>query len=67
MRPEEIRNLTSAEVGQKLDETYEELFNLRFQKHTGQLKNFARMGATAPRSRPFEDHSTRARAGRVAG
>ena len=44
MRPEDIRNLTSVEVGQKLDETYEELFNLRFQKHTGQLKNFARMG-----------------------
>lgn len=44
MRPEEIRNLTTAEVGHKLDEAYEELFNLRFQKHTGQLKNFARMG-----------------------
>ena len=44
MRPEDIRNLTSVEVCQKLDETYEELFNLRLQKHTGQLKNFARMG-----------------------
>jgi large subunit ribosomal protein L29 len=44
MRPQDIRNLTSAEVGHNLDEAYEELFTLRFQKHTGQLKHFARMG-----------------------
>lgn len=40
----EVRNLTSAEIGQKLDEAYEELFNLRFQRATGQLKNTARKG-----------------------
>lgn len=44
MRPEEIRTLTTAEIGQRLDEAYEELFNLRFQKHTKQLKNTARIG-----------------------
>lgn len=44
MQPFEIRILTTAEVGQRLDEAYEELFNLRFQKHTGQLKNTARIG-----------------------
>lgn len=42
MQAYEIRSLTSAEVGQKLDEAYEELFNLRFQRATGQLKNTAR-------------------------
>jgi large subunit ribosomal protein L29 len=43
MQPYEIRVMTSAEIGQRLDEAYEELFNLRFQKHTGQLKNTARL------------------------
>lgn len=43
MLPYEIRVMTSAEIGQALDEAYEELFNLRFQKHTGQLKNTARL------------------------
>lgn len=44
MQPHEIRVLTTAEVGQKLDNAYEELFNLRFQRSTGQLKNTARLG-----------------------
>ncbi|MER2598744.1 MAG: 50S ribosomal protein L29 [Caldilineales bacterium] len=44
MQAYELRSLTSAEIGQKLDETYEELFNLRFQRATGQLKNTARKG-----------------------
>lgn len=43
MQPYEIRVLTTNEIGQHLDEAYEELFNLRFQKHTGQLKNMARL------------------------
>lgn len=42
MQAYELRSLTSAEIGQKLDEAYEELFNLRFQRATGQLKNTAR-------------------------
>jgi large subunit ribosomal protein L29 len=44
MQAYEIRSLTTAEIGQKLDEAYEELFNLRFQRATGQLKNTARKG-----------------------
>ncbi len=44
MHPKEIRNLSQAEVARQLDETYQELFNLRFQYSTGQLKNTARLG-----------------------
>ena len=44
MQAYEIRSLTTAEIGQQLDEAYEELFNLRFQRATGQLKNTARKG-----------------------
>ena len=44
MQPQEIRTLTTEEIGLRLDEAYEELFNLRFQRHTGQLKNTSRLG-----------------------
>jgi large subunit ribosomal protein L29 len=44
MRPSEIRNLTQVELGRQLDEAYQEMFNLRFQYATGQLKNTARLG-----------------------
>jgi len=44
MQAYELRSLTSAEIGQQLDEAYEELFNMRFQRATGQLKNTARKG-----------------------
>jgi len=44
MEAYEIRSFTTVEIGQKLDEAYEELFNLRFQRATGQLKNTARKG-----------------------
>ena len=44
MRPSEIRNLSQIELGRHLDEAYQELFNLRFQYATGQLKNTARLG-----------------------
>ncbi|MBS1245398.1 MAG: rpmC [Chloroflexi bacterium] len=44
MRPTEIRNLTQVELGRHLDEAYQEMFNLRFQYATGQLKNTARLG-----------------------
>jgi large subunit ribosomal protein L29 len=43
MRPQEIRNLTDNELGRHLDEAHQELFNLRFQYATGQLKNTARL------------------------
>ncbi len=43
MRATEIRNLNQAEVARKLDEAHQELFNLRFQYSTGQLKNTTRL------------------------
>ena len=39
MRADELRNLTDAELEQKLGEFKEELFNLRFQHATAQLNN----------------------------
>jgi large subunit ribosomal protein L29 len=44
MHPKEIRSLSQTEVARQLDESYQELFNLRFQYSTGQLKNTARLG-----------------------
>jgi large subunit ribosomal protein L29 len=39
----DIRNLTGPELARRLDEAHQELFNLRFQYSTGQLKNTARL------------------------
>jgi large subunit ribosomal protein L29 len=43
MKAEEIRNLTTAEIEQKISSFKEELFNLRFQLATGQLDNPTRI------------------------
>ncbi|KYD20713.1 MAG: 50S ribosomal protein L29 [Caldibacillus debilis] len=43
MKAKEIRDLTTAEIEQKIKELKEELFNLRFQLATGQLENTARI------------------------
>jgi large subunit ribosomal protein L29 len=43
MKASEIRELGSDEIRQKLDESTEELFNLRFQHATDQLENPMRM------------------------
>ena len=43
MRAKEIRELTAEETLQKLDETYQELFNLRFQLGTKQLSDTSRL------------------------
>jgi len=43
MKPNEIRDLTTAEIEQKVKSLKEELFNLRFQLATGQLENTARI------------------------
>ncbi|MGH2806961.1 MAG: 50S ribosomal protein L29 [Actinomycetota bacterium] len=40
----ELRELPVDEIQRKLDETKEELFNLRFQNATGQLDNYKRIG-----------------------
>ena len=43
MNAEELRKLTYKELGDELDESKEELFNLRFQLVTNQLDNTARI------------------------
>lgn len=45
MKSQEIRSLTNGELANKLDDAHQELFNLRFQNATGQLKNSARTRA----------------------
>jgi large subunit ribosomal protein L29 len=40
----EFRELTVDEIERRLEETKEELFNLRFQNATGQLDNYKRLG-----------------------
>ena len=45
MKAKEIRELTDEELGRKLADLKEELFNLRFQAATGQLDNPMRMKA----------------------
>jgi large subunit ribosomal protein L29 len=44
MKLNELRELDNARLGQRLDEIYQELFNLRFQQETGRLTNTARFG-----------------------
>ncbi len=44
MRSREIRALSAPEIENRLDDAYQELFNLRFQYATGQLRNHARLG-----------------------
>ena len=46
MRPEEIRELTEDELDEKLEELKRKLFNLRFQKATGELDNTSEIKAT---------------------
>jgi large subunit ribosomal protein L29 len=43
MDAREIRSLSQDEIRQRLDESYETLFNLRFQRVVGQLENTARL------------------------
>lgn len=43
MRTEELRNFSDEELMEKLKELRRELFNLRFQLATGQLKNVKRV------------------------
>ena len=44
MSASEFRSMTNAEIAGKLDDAYQELFNLRFQRTSGQLSNTARFG-----------------------
>ena len=43
MKAKEYRNMTTAEIEEKINSLKEELFNLRFQLATGQLENTARI------------------------
>jgi large subunit ribosomal protein L29 len=43
MYASQIREMTPVEIDQKLEEAYQELMNLRFQKATGQLKDHNRI------------------------
>jgi large subunit ribosomal protein L29 len=45
MKAYEVRNLSEKDIAQKLDETSEELFNLRFQTAIGQVKDPNRITA----------------------
>ena len=45
MKVNEIRNMTADELAKKNGELVQELFNLRFQLHTGRLENTARISA----------------------
>lgn len=42
MKKNELQQATVAELNTKLEEAYQELFNLRFQRATGKLTNTAR-------------------------
>ena len=43
MRARQLRDLTDDELDQRLAQTRQELFNLRFQSATGALENSARL------------------------
>ncbi|SHH45574.1 50S ribosomal protein L29 [Tepidibacter thalassicus] len=43
MKAKELREMTSPELSQKLNELKSELFSLRFQLATGQLENTSRV------------------------
>jgi len=45
MKVNELKNLTADELKKKDKELVQELFNLRFQLHTGRLENSARIPA----------------------
>ena len=42
MKVNEMRSLGSAELAKQLDDSHQELFNLRFQRVTGQISNTGR-------------------------
>lgn len=42
MKKNDLQHATSGELNTKLEESYQELFNLRFQRTTGKLTNSAR-------------------------
>lgn len=45
MKPEELRNKTVEELNAAVAELNQEMFNLKFQLHTGHLENTSRIPA----------------------
>lgn len=43
MKVRELRSLTAEDIEKQLNDAHQELFNLRFQSATGQLKNYGRI------------------------
>jgi large subunit ribosomal protein L29 len=43
MKTSELRSLTELELNNRLNDFHQEMFNLRFQRATGQLTNSARV------------------------
>ncbi len=43
MKPNELRNMKAEELANKRSELTQELFNLKFQLHTGRLENSAKL------------------------
>ena len=46
MKKKETKKLTKGEILKNLDKLKKDLFNFRFQKINGQLKNYAKIGET---------------------
>jgi large subunit ribosomal protein L29 len=46
MKAAELRQLNQSELQVRLDEAKEEMFNLRFQRESGQLEDMSRLKAT---------------------
>ncbi len=44
MKAYEIRNMSDIDIEKKIEENYEELFNFRFQKSIGQVKDPNQIG-----------------------
>ena len=59
MKASEFRNLTTAEIEQKIAGFKEELFNLRFQLATGQLENPTRIREVRKDDCACQDHLAR--------
>jgi large subunit ribosomal protein L29 len=45
MKTRDVRSMTTDDIRRKMDETHEELFNLRFQFVMGQLEDYNRLSA----------------------
>lgn len=45
MKPNDIRNMSSDELLKKKNDLTQELFNLKFQLHTGRLENSAKLSS----------------------